>query len=385
MCGANDATDIAEISGVPASAGQLCATAEKAARSATQNLVVTICLACGYVGNRSFDPVLVRFGPDYDASQEGSPVYGRFLDALAAALIDRHQLTGKTVVEVGCGNGDFLRRLARLGIGGGIGIDPSAVFEGVERVGETEVRFVRDEYGHAHARFGAELICCRHTLHEVARPRELLTAVRLALEEGRGSAVYFEVPNGADIVSESKPWRLLYEYASYFTAETLDALFSVCGFRTLRVTPCYVGGQYLAIEAAPASSCADRTPWQPLSAQRRHALVEWGRGLRRTVELWQRRLEDLARRGDRIAAWGVGGRGLNFLALVDTSGMVGCVVDISPSRQDRYVPYTGQRVMCPSYLVDYRPNVVIVTNPTYRTEIERQLADMGLSCDVLTI
>jgi SAM-dependent methyltransferase len=385
VCRENDAADIAEICGVPASAGQLCATAEEAARSAGQNVLVAVCRACGYVGNRSFDPALVPFGPAYDASLDGSPGYRRFLDELAAALIDRYRLSGQTVVEVGCGKGYFLRRLARLGIARGVGIDPSTAFEGVERVGEVELRFVRDHYGHAYAGLGAELICCRHALHEVVRPRELLVTARHALDEGRGRAVYFEVPNGADILAESKPWRLMYEYASYFTAECLEALFTVCGFRTLRVAPCYAGGQYLAVEAAPALSRAARVPWHPVSEQSLRTLLECGRGFGRAVEVWERRLEDLGRRRGRIAVWGAGGRGLNFLALVAAARVVGCVVDISPSRQGRFVPRTAQRVMPPETLIDYQPSTVIVTNPTYRTEIEPQLADMGLSCEVLTI
>lgn len=39
----------------------------------------------------------------------------------------------------------------------------------------------------------------------------------------------------------------------------------------------------------------------------------------------------------------------------------------------------------PESLVDYRPTTVILTNPTYRTEVEEELARRGLSCELLTI
>jgi hypothetical protein len=93
----------------------------------------------------------------------------------------------------------------------------------------------------------------------------------------------------------------------------------------------------------------------------------------------------LAECGARIAVWGAGGRGLNFLALVAASCFVGCVVDISPSRQGRFVPRTTHQVTSPESLSDYRPSTVILTNGTYRTEVEQDLARMRLSCEVLTI
>jgi len=385
ICEGKELVEFAQVKNVPASAGQLCPTRDAAVRAATGDVHLAICRSCGYIGNRAFDPARLSFGPTYDASLHYSPVYRQFLDDLAAQLIQRYDLRGRTVVEVACGKGYFLRHLAELGIGRGIGIDLSPPKEGVEQIGGATVEFIRDYYTDAYAGLGADLVCCRHALQEIVRPRDLVATVGRSLGAAHGRAAYFEVPNGADIFAEPAPWRLLYEYGSFFTPESLEALFTTCGFRTLRVGPCYVGGQYLAIEAAPTTESRGGAPQSGVSDGRLRALQDFGVGIRRTLASWERRLEDLAARGRRVALWGAGGRGLNFLNTVAAARTVPCVVDINPSRQGAFVPGSGQQVVAPDALRDYRPDVVIVSNGTYLGEIEQQVTDLGLKCEFLVV
>ena len=44
-----------------------------------------------------------------EESQAFSPEFQRFAAALASDLVEGHRLEGRTVLEVGCGKGDFLQ------------------------------------------------------------------------------------------------------------------------------------------------------------------------------------------------------------------------------------------------------------------------------------
>ena len=61
------------------------------------------------------------------------------------------------------------------------------------------------------------------------------------------------------------------------------------------------------------------------------------------------------------------------------------VVDINPHRQGSYMAGTGQKIVSPEFLKDYRPDIVIVMNPIYSEEITKQLKSMRLEPEILTV
>jgi hypothetical protein len=39
----------------------------------------------------------------------------------------------------------------------------------------------------------------------------------------------------------------------------------------------------------------------------------------------------------------------------------------------------------PQHLAEYRPDTLIITNPTYTQEIERQVQQLGVACEFLVL
>ena len=51
----------------------------------------------------------------YESTQGYSPTFNAFHERLAQDMIDRFDLHGKEIIEIGCGNGEFLVLLCELG------------------------------------------------------------------------------------------------------------------------------------------------------------------------------------------------------------------------------------------------------------------------------
>jgi predicted phosphoribosyltransferase len=49
------------------------------------------------------------------------------------------------------------------------------------------------------------------------------------------------------------------------------------------------------------------------------------------------------------------------------------------------LPGTGQQIVAPSFLRDYRPDNVVIMNPVYRDEVVRELARQQCAPRVCTI
>src|SRR3546814_19695643 len=75
---------------------------------------------------------------------------------------------------------------------------------------------------------------------------------------------------------------------------------------------------------------------------------------------------------------------LNLLQ-VETGGGIDYVVDINPRKRGRFVPGTGQEIVDPAFLRDYRPDVLIVMNPEYQDEIATTAESLGLDSELVLV
>src|SRR5262249_58618364 len=90
---------------------------------------------CAYVRNVAFDPSVMVYDTTMDTNLHHSPAFQAFSAELVKHLAQRYQLGGKRVLDIGCGQGEFLRELCHTagctGIGydamyaGPVGADPS--------------------------------------------------------------------------------------------------------------------------------------------------------------------------------------------------------------------------------------------------------------------
>ena len=83
-----------------------------------------------------------------------------------------------------------------------------------------------------------------------------------------------------------------------------------------------------------------------------------------------------------MVVWSAGARGVNFLNIADTENSIEYVVDINPNKHGLHASGTAQKVVEPEFLVQYKPDIVIVMNPNYLTEITNSLHDLGLHPEV---
>ncbi len=385
VCGSTRIHDFLEIGDIPVTVGALCATREDALKAPKGDLKLSVCGDCTYIWNRGYESGKHEYVLGYEISLHHSPVYQTFLEGLAKRLIDDYQLHGKTILEVACGTGHFLRMICQMGNNNGIGIDPVVERTGTEKTGSTSITFIRDTLSEKFLNLECDFICCRQALHAIENPKRVVQLVRRVIGENRKTPLYFEVVNGALIFSRQSIWQLIYEYYSFFTAEALTRLFLVSGFDVIAARPCYVDGQYLQIEANPGrESRRSSTPSSASGSSILEDVEVFSKGLRQKIGEWQVQLDRIEKSGKRAIAWGAGGRGINFLNFVQASRSISYIVDINPSRQGGYVPGTGQQVVAPKFLQEYRPDVVVVTNPTYEKEVRQDVEKMGLHCDFLS-
>jgi 2-polyprenyl-3-methyl-5-hydroxy-6-metoxy-1,4-benzoquinol methylase len=352
---------------------------QDAARLVTRGeLDLVACDSCGFVFNRAFDLSLLGYGEDYDNTQSCSAYFDAYMDGLVRGLVEDRGVRNSTIVEVGCGDGRFLRKLVDYpGAGNtGVGFDPSYV--GADTGSSGRLTFRRCYYDETSTAVAADVVVCRHVIEHVPEPMALLRSVRMALADSREARVFFETPCVEWILRNGVVWDLFYEHCSLFTAASLTLAFERAGFSVDCVEHIF-GGQYLWLEGRLTGAASPAVQMCPDTA----ALArDYGANEARLRQEWQARLLGLKAKGE-VAVWGAGAKGVTFVNLVDPDcAIVDCLVDLNPNKQGRYVPGTGHPIVALADLPRRGVERAVLMNPNYREENLRLLAEAGIGVEL---
>lgn len=369
---------------MPVSIGIQWPSTKEARACSKGDLQLAFCTRCGFIWNPAFDPGRLEYSQRYDNSLDFSPVFQDYARHLARRLIETYNVSGKDIVELGCGKGHFLTLLCEEGGNRGVGFDPSYEGARVESPVAERITYVADFYGDKYTGHRGDLICCRHVFEHIPDPVAFLSMVRRTIGDRRSAIVYFEVPNVRFILEKLSIWDIIYEHCNYFSSESLAGIFRRCGFEVLRLEDAY-DSQFLSLEArlAGGTNAAGPTGGDPSNLQT--AVERFAEQVRARSQQWKSRLAEWERDGWHAVIWGGGAKAVSFLNMLQIKEAIPYVVDINPHKQGRYLAGTGQRIVSPIFLKEFHPQVVVLMNPIYRGEVEGQLRELGVAAKVLGV
>jgi SAM-dependent methyltransferase len=315
------------------------------------------CLDCGFVqAPRTLEE---DYYDDYVMTATHSRQMRQYQSEQAADFVGRFALGGKSVLEVGCGDGNFLEYLHDAGAMPS-GVEPSQPFR---ELAEKRSYPIFAEYMGRKLRVPAGPYAgfvTRQVLEHVEDPNNFLAGIRANLMPGGVGLI--EVPCLEKALDQCRFYDFFPDHLNYFSASTLRYAAELNGFETLE-------------------SCRGMDGEYNIVYVRRREVPDSAK-LQAAVEMTASHMKDFIREqrrfGKRIALWGAGGKGLALLGAARPEG-VAYVVDSDPHKWQKFTPILGLPIYPPDHLAEDPVDVVFVTALAYEQEILAGLRERGFT------
>ena len=197
-------------------------------------------LACGRCGLTYGSPVAdVRSAADaYRAASFDAGVESQDAARTYAHYLRKAGLRAGAALDIGAGDGAFLRELRRLGFDPVTGVEPSEA--PLRHAGEDVCALIRNEMfdGASFAPETFDLVTCFQTLEHVYEPRALLEDILRVLKPGGTVFVVAHDLNAlsARVLGEKSPIYDI-EHVQLFNARSMRGVLELAGFREVRIFP----------------------------------------------------------------------------------------------------------------------------------------------------
>jgi len=326
------------------------------------------CPACSHVWNRSFlyDAIPYQNNPNrmYNRGGLWRGHLATTRDSLLAYLPE-----APTVVEIGCGEGHFVRGMAeaRRGAGRFIGFDPNASPEtgrGVEfhaRLFDPLVDM---------AAYAPDAVVIRHVLEHFSSPAALLEQLSWgAAILGKPCWLFAEVPCIDRVFETDRLADFFYEHASHFSTDSFHTLMARAG-EVLELAHGYDREVVYAMVKLQVPAAMQQRAADSMAFSQR---ADTSRAIIRS------QLDQLAASGAKVAIWGGTGKAAAFIhQFVTDEQCFSLVVDSDPEKAGTFVPGSGQEIKFRDVLKGVAVDVVIIPTQWRARDIMAEMEREGI-------
>lgn len=351
------------------------ASAEEARAMPRYPLDFVQCPNCTHVWNRAFsyDAIPYKNNPNRMFNQGG--IWKGHLAATRDLVLGRLP-PSPCVVDIGCGEGHFVRGLSesRNGAGRFIGFDPNATQETGRGV-EFHARYFEPLTDME--RFAPDAVVIRHVLEHLTDPVVLLEQLAWgAASLNKPVWLFAEMPCIDRVFETGRLADFFYEHPSHFTTQSFRALMQRAG-EINELAHGYDGEVVFALVRlhVPESSRDRATSAESFSRQAR----ESGTVIRA-------QLNELAAGGRRVAIWGGTGKAAAFIHQFGADAdRFSLVVDSDPDKVGTFVPGTGQKIVFRDELKQAPVDVAIIPTQWRAKDIVAEMKREGISAAQILI
>ena len=347
---------------------------------------VFVCREC-LTAQTQHDVDVGDYYEDYQYSVGGSAIAGRFMRLLANNLQSAYYpgMTGRTVLEVGSGDGEQLLAFKETGCRV-LGYEPSSILcQVAEAKGIPTIQglFTAESIGRLPEEFReVNVVMLSYTFDHLPDPRAFLAAARSILNKTDGLLVV-EIHDLEKIIQRQEYCLFEHEHSIYLTEATARQMCRMEGLEIIDydlVPEKDRRANSLIFVATPKGSSLAHRAVEPRTPPDFSSLAFYervGGNIREGIAHLETFVNRMTAQGKKLAGYGAGGRGVMTLAAMSNASKLRYLVDKKPKRPGLVVPKSGIPLVSLDALKSDPVDDILVFSFGYMDEIQREVGSLG--------
>ena len=265
--------------------------------------------------------------------------------------VQRFSLSGKKIIETGCGAGEFLSIMSETGVKV-FGIEYQK--ELVEKCIENGFKVIKGFIGKSNCKLKYSPFDGFYTLsflEHLPDPNSTLKGIYNNLTDEAVGIV--EVPNFDMMMKKKLFSEFMVDHLFYFTKDTLRTTLNINGFEVLECKEIWY--DYIISAIVRKRKKLDLT-----------SMYKQEKKIKKELWTYLNRFK-----GKKIALWGAGHQAFAILALAGVLSKIKYVVDSAPFKQGRYTPVTHIPIVSPETINSDPVDAIIIMAGSYSDEVSK--------------
>lgn len=347
-CGGTFYTDsLLELINMPQAAQHM---PDKKALGADKGVSLTLkqCSSCGLI---QLDNEPVPYYKDVIRATSVSGEMKKFRAAQFRGFVKKYGLTGKKILEIGCGRGDYLAIMSETGAIS-YGLENSK--RSVEYCRKNGLKAIQGFIDSASYRIKAghfDGFYIMNFLEHLPDLKTVMSGIRSNLKKRAVGLI--EVPNFDMMLQKKLYAEIIIDHLFYFTGDTLQRFLSNNGFDVLELKP--IRHDYILSAVVRKRAAVDMKD-----------AAFYLKKLKKDINAY---VNSIRRMGGKVAIWGAGHQAFTVMSICELAGKIEYVVDSAPFKQGKFTPATHIPIVPPDMLAKKPVNAVMVMAGSYSDEI----------------
>lgn len=322
-----------------------------------EKLTVCQCMSCGLV-QLTNEPV--HYYREVIRSAAVSNEMTEFRLHQFAGWLEKYELAGKKLIEIGAGSGEYMKIMGQLGVEV-YGIEQRLESVNAGRSSGLQIQhgFVEDDLLNDAPFDGFYML---NFLEHLPNPNESLKNIHTALTSGAFGLV--EVPNFDMIIRQKLFSEFISDHLYYFTKESFTYTLQRNGFEVIECTETWHDYSLSAV-------VRKRVPMNLDVFKEQRSMVT------HSLNAYINKFGD-----KNVAIWGAGHQALAVMSLAGMESKIRYVVDSAPFKQNLYTPATHLPIVSPNRIMEEPVSAIIVMAASYSDEVANIILDNYPSIEV---